>query len=200
MLRLIHNQTVPGALLVDDLDDGLPNKETHRLASGDPKTYQRDGYANALKQKCYVPRTKPGNAAIAGYIDLSETSRVDRSAAKGKIAGFQRAGLITVVSFVASDLAAPVVSGDTIGAPSAGDVTLTGTGFLSLAPNTSSVHLFGAGVGNVTLTQAQITGAVGGSFGNTSIVIKASLVPGVAVGDSVVVTADDQASNTFVLA
>jgi len=38
MLRLVHKQTVQGAILVDDIDDGIPNKEVHRLGSyGDPK-------------------------------------------------------------------------------------------------------------------------------------------------------------------
>lgn len=199
MLRLIHNQTVQGAILVDDIDDGLPNKTSHRLgSSGDPKAYKRDGYANARKQPCYVPRVKPTDATIAGYIDLNNTERVLLSSTQGKIAGLSRAGKITVVSLVASDLATPTVSGATLGSPSSGDVTIAGTNLLSVAPNFTKVRLFGAGVGNVTLTQSQITGAAG-SLSNTSIVIKAALVPSLASGDSIIVTADDHASNTFVL-
>lgn len=199
MLRLIHTQTVQGALLVDDIDDGLPNKLTHRLGStGDPKAYKRDGYANEPKQACYVPRVKPTNSAIAGYIDLNETPRVQLSAAHGKIAGLQRDGKVTVVSFVAADLTAPVITNAVVASPGAGDITITGTNFLSVAPNISTVRLFGAGVGDVTLTRTQILAGAGGTFSATSIVIDTLLAPGLAAGDEVIVTADDQASNTFV--
>lgn len=200
MLRLIHTQNVQGALLVDDIDDGLPNKANHRLGStGDPKSYKRDGYANERKQKCYVPRTKPGDATIAGYIDLDETPRVSLSASGGKIAGLQRAGRITVVSLVAADLATPNITSATLGAPGAGDVTIGGTNFLSVAPNFTKVRLFGAGVGDVTLTQTQILAVPPGALTNVSIIIDNTLVPGLASGDSIIVTADDHASNTFVI-
>ncbi len=199
MLRLIHTQTVQGALLVDDIDDGLPNKLTHRLGStGDPKAYKRDGYANEPKQKCYVPRVKPTDSTLAGYIDLNETVRVKMSAAQGKIAGLQRAGKITVVSFVAADLTTPNITNAVVASPGAGDITITGTNFLSVAPNISRVRLFGAGVGDVTLTRTQILAGAGGAFTDTSIVIDTLLVPGLAAGDSVIVTADDLTSNTFV--
>lgn len=200
MLRLIHAQTVQGALLVDDIDDGLPNKMTHRLgSSGDPKAYVRDGYANERKQPCYVPRTKPTDATLPGYIDLDETPRVQLSADHGKIAGLTAAGLISVVSLVASDLLAPAISGATIDTPSAGDVTIAGTHLASVSPNITSVHLFGAGVGDVTLTQDQIIAVSPGAVGDTSIVIDSTLIAGLTTGDSIVVTADDQTSNTFVM-
>ena len=91
MLRLVHAQTIQGAILVDDIDDGLPNKDVHRLGStADPKAYVRDGYANKPKQACYVPRTQSaeGFPLIPGYITLNETPRVTLSAGKGKILGF----------------------------------------------------------------------------------------------------------------
>lgn len=195
MLRLIHNQTVSGAILVDDIDDGLPNKTAHRLgSSGDPASYARDGYANSPKQACYVPRTKPSNAAIQGYIDVRETQRALLSAGKGKIAGLARAGLITVVSFLPSDVVAPVVTTAVLDTPGVGDLTITGTGLTSLTPNQSSVAITGTGA--VALTQAQIiTGT--GTISDTSIVIPAALVPGIAAATSlVVVTADDLTSGT----
>ncbi len=195
MLRLIHSQTVQGAILVDDIDDGLPNKMTHRLGSvGDPQAYPRDGYANQPKQPCYVTRVKVSNPAIAGYIDLDETSRVLLSAASGKIAGLLRAGMISVVSFVASDLAAPTITAMALDTPAAGDITITGTGFLSVAPEITSVRLVGAGVGDVTLTKAQIEAVAPGAVGATSIVIDSTLVPGLADGDVVIVTADAQSA------
>jgi len=177
MLRLIHNQTVLGAILVDDIDDGLPNKQVHRLGStADPKAYKRDGYANEPKQPCYVPYTVIGNAAVAGYIDLNETQRVLLSEGKGKISKLVQAGLLSKLNFAAGATAAPAITNAQSNTPSLGAVTLTGTGFTSTSPNVSSVKLTGTGA--VTLTQSQITGA-GGTFSSTSIVIPSSLIPNV---------------------
>ena len=199
MLRLIHKQSVDSALLVDDIDDGLPNKMTHRLGStADPKAYDRDGYANYPKQPCYVPYSKPTDPTIQGCIDLKETERVTFSAGKGKIKKLKDAGFIDIVSFVMSDLDAPVITNAEIDVPGMGDVTITGTSFLSLDPNSSSVEVSGVG-GPLTLTQAAIL-AGAGTISNTSIVIPAALVPGVAMTTTTVkVVADDQTSNGYVL-
>lgn len=180
MLRLIHSQTTTGPLLVNDIDDGLPNKTARRLVAGaDKYAYERDGYANKSKQKCYVPRVNPADATQAGYIDLNETDRVLLSYKKGTIAGFVKAGLLSVVSFVAADVAAPVLTTADKDTPGAGDLTLTGTSFTSIAPNTTSVILTGTGA--TTLTQAAILGG-GGTITATSIFIPAALVPGIATG------------------
>jgi len=200
MLRLIHSQTVLGALLIDDLDDGLSNKGGHRLGStGDPHAYKRDGYANEPKQECYIPRVNPNNVAQPGYIDLEETPRVTLSAAQGKIVGFQTSGLISVVSFVGPDLNAPVITSAPLNVPAAGDVTINGTNFLSIVPDITSVRLFGAGVGDITLTAAQIIAVAPGAVSDTAIVIDSTLVPALASGDFIIVTADAQASNTFTI-
>jgi len=196
MLRLIHTQTVQGAILVDDIDDGLPNKAVHRLGStADPKAYVRDGYANKPKQACYVPRSQAstGFPLIKGYITLNETPRVTLSAGKGKIAGLQTAGLVTVVSLVASDLTAPTLATAVLGAT----LVLTGTTFLSVAPDVTTVVITGTGA--VTLTSAQIiTG--GGTVGATSIVIPVALIPGVVVAtSSVKVLANERNTATVVV-
>lgn len=195
MLRLIHNQTTPGAILIDDIDDGLPNKEVHRLGStADPKAYVRDGYANKPKQNCYIPRTKKGDASVPGYIDLNETERVQHSAGKGKIQKHQQVGNITVVSFQAADVSAPTLATAQLGG---GNLTLTGTKLTSLLPNTTRVILTGTGA--VTLTQAQII-AGGGTIDATTIVIPVALVPGaVAVNTSAKVVADDLMSEIVAL-
>jgi hypothetical protein len=206
MFRLVHAQTVLGPLYVDDIDDGLPNKTAKRMGStADPKAYARDGYANSPKQSCYIPRTKPGDATVAGFIDLDETSRVTHSAFSGKIKGLQRAGLISVVSLVATDLVSPVVTNAQIGVPGAGDVTITGTGFLSVSPDITKVLLWGATVGGTlaapafTLTTAQIIVAPGGAVTNTSIVIDTTINGALAAGDFVRVVADGRNSNTFTI-
>lgn len=202
MLRLVHAQTVQGPIRVDDIDDGLPNKEVHRLgSSGDPKAYARDGYANADKQPSYVPRVKAGETTIPGFIDLRQTNRVTLSASKGKIFKLAQAGLISIVSFLPSDLTTPVVSAAQIANPGAGDVTITGTNFLSVSPDISTVTLRGAGVGvgGITLTRTQILAGAGGAFTNTSIVIDTLLAPSLAIGDTVTVRSDGHSSNTFTI-
>lgn len=193
MLRLIHNQVGLGAILVDDIDDQLPNKEVQRMGSvADPKAYKRDGYANEPKQPSYIPRVKAGEPTIKGYIDLKETDRVTRSAGDGKIAGLQRAGLISVVSFVPSDLTTPTVATADLGTPGAGDLTITGTGFLSLTPDVTSVIITGTGAQTIPATLFN-------SISDTTIVILAANVPGVALTTSfAAVRADGKTSSPAV--
>jgi len=199
MLRLIHKQTVSGPLLVDDIDDGLPNKQAKRVV-GNPATYTRDGYALSAKQSCYVPRTWKTDTTVAGFIDLEETERVTLSAFQGKIKKLQTAGFIQIVSLVASDLTTPNISAGARNTPGAGELTITGTNFLSVSPVLTKVRLFGAGVGDVTLNQTQIVAVAPGAVGQTSIVIDNTLIPGLAAGDKVIVTSDGKASNTWTLA
>jgi len=193
MLRLVHNQTVQNAILVDDIDDGLPNKEVHRLGStADPNAYVRDGIIGKPKQPCYVPRTQAdqGFPLIPGYINLNETQRVTLSAGKGKIYGFQNSGHISVVSLVAANIKAPTLATAQIGVPGVGDLTLTGTTFLSVTPDVTTVVITGTGA--VTLTAAQIL-LGGGTVTAISIVIPAALVPGIAAVTSFVqVLANEQ--------
>jgi len=194
MLRLIHSQVGLGALLVDDLDDQLPNKAVHRMGStADPKAYKRDGYANEPKQPSYIPRVKASEPTIPGYIDLNETDRVIRSAGGGKIAGLTRAGLISVVSFVPSDLATPTVATADLGTPGPGDLTITGTGFFSLTPDVTSVIITGTGA-------QVIPAALFNSISDTIIVILAVNIPGVAlVTSSAQVRADGNTSTPAVV-
>lgn len=196
MLRVIHSQSQLSKIVIDDIDDGMPNKTAHRQgSSGDPKAYKRDGYANEPKQPSYLSYAKPADPSVAGYIDLKETQRVLLSSGKGKIRKLVDAGLCSVVSFTASDLAAPTLT--TAIQATSGDLTLTGTNFLSVSPETTSVLITGTGA--VTLTQTDILDG-GGTISNTSIVIPAALVPGLAdPGTSVQVKADAQTSATILM-
>jgi len=208
MLRLIHNQTVQGPILVDDIDDGLPNKSYHRLGStADPKAYVRDGIIGKPKQPCYVPRTRAaeGFPLIAGYIDLNKTQRVTLSEGKGKIYGLQHnpaaAPLITVTPITASLLTAPTLSVADLGAPGVGDLTLTiGTSgtFLSVLPDITTVIITGTGA--VTVTSVQILATPGGVVAAGSIVVPAALIPGVALATSFAqVLANEQLTAVVVL-
>lgn len=210
MLRLIHSQTVQGGILVDDIDDGLPNKEVHRIGStANPAAYVRDGYANKPKQSCYVPysRTAYGFPTVQGYINVNQTDRVTLSAGKGKIFKLSKTvaqggpGLITVVSFTASQIAKPVIASGTSTAGT-GPATAVGTTFTSVTPDISTVT-FGKGSGATTptpatFTSAQVIAAVGGVFTATNISAPASLFSVTPiVGNTVTVSANEQTSNTF---
>jgi hypothetical protein len=194
---------------VDDIDDGLPNKEVHRLGStSDPKAYERDGYANKPKQSCYVPysQANKGFPTVAGYINVNQTDRVTRSAGKGKIFKLSKTvgqggpGLITVVSFTASQIAKPNITGGTT-TSGGGPVTVTGTTFLSVQPDITTVT-FATGTGGTTpapatLTAAQIVTA-GGTVTGTAISIPGTAFTTIpAVGNTVTVAANEQTSNTF---
>ena len=216
MLRLIHNQTVQNGILVDDIDDGLPNKEVHRLgSSANPKAYVRDGYANKPKQAAYIPysRANVGFPTIQGYIDVNQTDRVTLSAGKGKVfklsetptnqslAGAGNFPLITVVSLTAAQIVAPVIASGTTTA-GVGPATAGGTTFLSIQPDISTVT-FGKGSAGTapapaTFTAAQILAASGGVFTGTSISVPASLFSTLpVVGNTITVAANEQTSNTF---
>lgn len=169
MLRIQHNGTTLGPILIDDIDDGLPNKTAHRLV-GDPYAYNRDGYANVPKQRCYVPR--------GGKIDLAETNRVTLSAAKGKIAKLKAVGHITVTSVDPATVAAPRLNSAVL---AAGKLTLNGTTFISVAPDVTTVTITGTG-GKILSAQEITTG--GGTITATKIEIPSTLLPGVAATTS----------------
>jgi hypothetical protein len=204
MLRLIHNQTVVGALLVDDIDDGLPNKEVYRLGSqADKKAFKRNGAAGADKQSCYVPYTRKayGYSGTQGYINVNQTPRITMSAGTGKIYKLQQAGLITVTTITSASIAAPVVTACVHGAS---PVTVTGTTLTSVSPDTTTVTFAKGSAGTTpspaVFTQAAIIGG-GGTVTATSITIPAALFTGQATvaGNTVVVNANEQNSNTFTL-
>lgn len=200
MLRLVHSQVNSGALLIDDIDDGLPNKNVHRLGStADPNAYERDGYANKPKQACYLPVDNPADTSQPGFIDLNETERVTHSAASGKISGFQTSGQLSVTSFLASDLVAPIITAAEIDLPAVGDLQIDGTDFLSVTPDVTSVRVFGGGVGDVTLTATQIIAVSPGAVGDVQIIIDTTLMGGLVAGDEVEVTSDGQTTAPFTI-
>lgn len=201
MLRLIHKQkaNVVGAIFIDDIDDGLPNKQVHVFGSNaDPKTYVMDGYANKPKQPCYVPYSKPGDDALPGYIDLNETPRVRHSAATGKIAKMAQAGQIDVVTYT-GPIVAPMITSAIIDDDTDNEITITGTGFTSLAPEPLLILITGEG-GPLTLTEEDIIDG-SGTISDTEIVIPLALVSGAVADDtSVQVVANALSSEVEALA
>ncbi len=200
MLRLIHNQTVAGGILVDDIDDGLPNKAVYRLGStADHKAYDRDGYANKPKQACYIPRAQAAFPTVQGYINVNQTKRVLFSAGKGKISKLQTAGLITVVSLTASQIVAPVVTAATT---VVANFQITGTTLSSVQPDTTTVTLAqGTGVSApspAVWTQAAILAASGTISGTQITIPTAAFTTAPVANNTVLVQANEKNSNTFV--
>lgn len=111
-------------------------------------------------------------------------SSVNYEIARGK-------SLIKAVSFTASDVAPPKITGAVIDSPSAGILRITGTGLTSLEPEITRVTITGATT--VTVTQAQIV-AAGGSVSATQIDVPASLLPVITAGTSVIVVTSDGSS------
>ena len=212
MLRLIHAQTIPGTILVDDIDDGLPNKEVYRLGTtADPKAYQRDGYANKVKQNCYVPYSMAhaGFPGIPGYINLQQTENVVLSAGKGKISKLvlppqhqnTLTPLISVISLVAADIVASLV---TAAAHVAANFQIDGTTLSSVSPDTTTVTLAKAGGATTPApavwTQAAII-AAGGSVSALQILIPWAAFTGQVpvAGNTVIVQANELNSPTFTM-
>ena len=209
MLRLAHTQISTGGIIVNDIDDGLPNK-TAKRGVGDKDKYIRDGNSlgsndhstqsdvNNPKQKCYIPFWKilsvnplTYSSTVAGYIDVLETDRVLISQDRGVIYGLANKSpnpLITVTSFTAADVVAPAITSANQAAGGAYALTMVTTSALSLAPDVSSVT-----IGTTVLTRNQIL-AAGGTFTDTSIIIPEALVPtSMIIGTTLIkVTADNQ--------
>ena len=210
MLRLVHSQTIVGAIVVDDIDDGLPNKTAYRLgSSADPKAYRRDGAAGAAKQACYLPysRTTVGFPTIAGYINLQQTESVVLSAGKGKISKLALAPasggtpLLSVVSLVAADIIRSVVSAM---AHVAANLQIDGTTLTSVTPDITTVTLAKGAAATTPSPAVWTTAAIvaaGGSVAATQILIPWAAFTGqvpVAL-NTVVVQANELSSVTFIM-
>ena len=177
-IRVIHSQTTQGPLLLNDVEDGLP----------------RENFAYLYKQQVYIPRVDPVDPSIPGFTDLVPTGKVLSSVDGGVIAGLQSAGYcLAPILYDDTDTVAPAISAAVI----SGALTITGTNMLSLAPVLTQVVITGDGA--VTLNENQILTA-GGTVSETSIVVPATLIPGVSdTSSSAQVVADRQNSNVEVI-
>lgn len=132
-----------------------------------------------------VTLTRAAIIAAPGGV-FTDTSVVIPAALVPGVAEATTSAAVVAESFTSAAVAlivTPVLTTAQIDAPGAGDLTLTGTSFLSTAPATSSVIITGTGA--VTLTRAAILAAGGvAAFTETSVVIPAALVPGIAATTS----------------
>lgn len=174
-LRLIHNQTVPGDILISDIDQGMPVEHLDMQRKQDVYvTYHKKSFVGfGVDLKVNVDRSTPG------YIDLVLSDKVKLSQAGGDIAGLSAAGLIQELNLDTGIIVQPTVLSayqDLAGGAEADDdyrVNVTGTDFGSLLPVTSSITL-SDGVTSKTFTQDEVLNG-GGNFNDFEV----SVPPGV---------------------
>lgn len=101
LYRIVHQQTEPGGILIDDIESGLPNEE----------------FGIYFKQHVYVPYNRQyfqNNQVIVdanqpGYVDLPLSDKVELSRDRGTIKGLEDAGLVNVISIGDGALSAPSI-------------------------------------------------------------------------------------------
>lgn len=187
-MRLIHNQTVSGDLLINDIDQGLPV----------------DYLDEQRKQEVYVTFNKKSFSGlevvtdldIPGFVDLVLSDKVKLSREQGVIKSFEDAGLLTVLDLAVGEVDAPVITAatqDRTGGSSVTDddqVLITGTGFLSTNPYESSVILIDDAQQEAVLTRDEVIALGGGNqFTDTQIVVNFGAAT---VIETVVVIAEGQ--------
>jgi len=189
LARVTNEQVLPqgisrdGSILLDKIDKSQGNSE-------------QPPYAQVPKQKIYVPYVNPADPAVKGYADLVMTDEVMlQLTADGSIGGLAAKTPPDVsVTLVASNLiATPTITSAVHNSPGAGDITIGGTTFLSVAPDRTRVYLTDAG-GNVQIIeQADFS-----THTATSIVILAAKITGsVAAGWKAQTFVNSKYSNTY---
>lgn len=180
MLRLIHNQTISGSILINDIDDGLPNKSARRgvarekvsgipvLVAGGikaPANYQRDGSSlggrdkstqpgvNYPKQKCYIPKYK---LLPNGTHDTTVAGYIDINTSDRVLLSQDHGVIAGLAKTIASNAAYPLI---TVTSFTAADVAAPTVASAVLRRGTGSGIAFALGV--VTLTDAGATFVAG---------------------------------------
>ena len=180
VLRVINNQLYNRSILINSLDNGLPNSlpdERH-------------------KQQVYVPYTNPADSNVPGYSDFTLTDRVLRSANSGVIYKLNQQGIITITIIDSDDTIAPTVTSASYSDPT---ITINGTTFQSVSPDVTYVTFTDPSTGNsVTVSAFDFA-----SLSSTQITIDKSKVTSLGTptsGWEVVVKANSKNSNTGTIA
>jgi hypothetical protein len=141
----------------------------------------------------YIPYVNPLNTAVKGYTDFVPSDRVLLSANNGTIAGLTTAGRVSLAVFASSLIATPVITGDALAGAS---TTVTGTTFVSLAPDITYITLTNLVAVSQTIPQTSFT-----VLNATTITfLDATSTIGVpAAGWTAKVFANSKFSNTFTL-
>ena len=148
LARVINEQTLPqgisrdGSILLDKIDKSQGNSEN-------------PPYAQNPKQKLYVPFVNPLDVAVKGYVDLVQTDEVmlQLDPVEGSIGALANTtpARVSISLFSSALIAAPVL---TTAVDNVGNVTLTGTTFLSVAPDRTRVILTNASGVQQTIEEA----------------------------------------------
>jgi len=179
LVRVVNQQLQVRSILLDKIDTSQGNFE---------------GYAQHPKRKVYVPYANPVDPSVKGYLDMVESDEVLLAMApKGVIAGLSAAGQVTYSVIASSLVATPVV---TAASNSAGTTTITGTTFLSVAPDITYATLT-----NLLGASQKIPQSAFNTIGATSITILDGVVTigTPATGWKVVIQANSKFSNQFTL-
>lgn len=175
-LRLVHARTTTGNLYITDIDSGLPNEMMPA------RLHKQEVYVPYSLQTitAYAPIVVTTDAAVPGYIDLVLSDKVQLSFDRGVIRGLADLGYLTTVMIPAGGVSAPTVATateDTLtsatSATNDGLLTVTGTGFTSLAPYVSTITIVAPSETQVFTAAEVILG--GGVFTATSIQVPAAV-------------------------
>lgn len=147
LVRVTNEQTLPqgisrdGSILLDKIDKSQGNSDS-------------PPYAQLEKQKIYVPYVNPLDTAVPGYVDLVQTDEVLLAAeADGSIGGLANTTppRVGVTPFDSALIATPTVTNSLNGA---GTTTVSGTTFLSVAPDRTRLILSNPGGASQTLEES----------------------------------------------
>lgn len=178
LIRVVNQQVVNNSILIDKVDRSQSNFT---------------GYANKAKLPVYVPYSNPSDPSVKGYSDFVPTDEVLLSADSGTIKGLSDSGYVSFMVVSSALISTPTISA-AANVPT--DTTITGTVFLSVAPDVTYVYLT-----NLSGVTQKIPQSAFSTHTATSIVIPDSAVtigtPG--AGWTVKVMANSKNSNTFTL-
>lgn len=185
LVRVIHKQVKKpsfantGSILLDKIDTSQGN------SSSPP-------YAQNRKQKVYVPYQDATTPSFAGYIDLVQTDNVKLSVENpnGVLFQLEVRGHVDVFTFQSNLIATPVVS---TAVATAGDVTITGTTFLSVLPTLTSVLVSPPGGPVQSVPQANFSV----HNATTITILDANIAGTIVAGWTVQVFANNKLSNVF---
>ncbi|HED06032.1 MAG TPA: hypothetical protein ENI61_05045 [Ignavibacteria bacterium] len=192
LARVINEQSIPqgisrdGSILLDKIDKSQGNSE-------------QPPYAQVAKQKLYVPYVNNLDPAVKGYSDLVQTDEVilQLDATNGSIGTLANTvPPVVSISLVASNLlSTSTVSAGVHALPAAGDITISGTTFLSVSPDRTRIYL----IDNSGSVQIIEEASFGTHTATSIVILSANIVGTVSVGWKVQVFANSEFSNQFIV-
>ena len=105
--RVIHQQTEEGEILIDDIEQGLPNEPFGFLKKQQvyiPYNFKSFNVKSSGQVELNVDRSRPG------FVDFVQTDDVRKSVSKGDISGLQDDNKVSVVDIQPGDLDPPSIS------------------------------------------------------------------------------------------